>query len=513
MTAITNIKKRHVVPRWRQFHNAIDVGELHTPKGTFPDEVFQELDRRLREWELAPSIMTASDLVHTAAIAGKLSSVADAVKCILESPNIPDLVRQSTKLSEDDYVDTHLASDNVEEAVKIAYLKQVLRKWPRNAIAWTELALLYCQIGVEGKARWCIRIATNLAPSSRYVLRSATRFFVHIGDAEQGRDLLKNARRTKHDPWLLAAEISTSQVMGRTSTLLKVGSDLLGQRKFLPSYTTELAASLGMQELENGSKRKAKTLFRQGSRSANDNVRAQLQWVKLNHNDASPNIELNLEKEVDGEAGAFGYQRIEDWSNTVQSTRTWADAERFSERPFIFGSYISIEALGDATMAVEFAKKGIRANPNDMVLLNNIAVALAILGKTEDAEEKLKLAKRHSNGSPHDEIMLTATKGLLEYRRRNVQEARDLYLSAIEQAKVYKKPDMVMRAAIYMAIEELEAKTEDGSMLARIVLNRIKQPFLSKVKPLVRRLRNKADGVPGGSTNEIHRLVDELIQK
>ena len=513
MTVITSTDKRHVVPRWRQFHAAIDVGELRTPKGTLPDEILQELDRRRREWRLAPSIMTASDLVHTAAIAGNLASVADAVQFILDLPNVPELVKRSTKLSDEGYVDVHLADVHVEESVKIAYLKRVLKRWPRNAVAWTELALLYCQLGVEAKARRCIRVATNLAPSSRYVLRSAARFFVHVDDAEQGRDLLRNTRRTKHDPWLMAAEISTSQVMGRASTLLKNGLNLLDRRKFMPSNTTELAASLGMQELQNGSKRKAKALFGQGARSANDNVRAQLQWVELNHSDALPKIELRLEDEVDGEAKALGFQRMEDWSNTVKSARVWANSERFSERPSIFGSYISIEALGDAATAVEFLRKGMRANPNDGVLLNNLSVALAILGKTEGSAEKLKLAKKHSSGSTHDSIMLTATEGLLEYRRDNIQKGRDLYLSAMKLAKKHKNPDMGIRAAIYMAIEELDAKTNDSGVLAKMVLNSIREPLLSKTGPLVKRLQDKAEGVSKGSTNEMHRLVGELIQK
>lgn len=513
MTVITSTEERHVVPRWRQFHAAIDVGELSTQKGTVPDAVFQELDRRRREWQSAPSIMTASDLVHTAAIAGTFVPVADAIRFILESPNVPELVRQSTKLSDDGYVDVHLADVDVRESVKIAYLKRVLEKWPRNAIAWTELALLYCQLGVEAKAKRCIRIATNLAPSNRYVLRSAARFFVHVGDAEQGRDLLRNTRRTKHDPWLLAAEISTSQVMGRTSTLLKNGLDLLDQRKFMPSNTTELAASLGMQELESGSKRKAKALFRRGARSANDNVRAQLRWVELNHSDALPKIEMRFEDEIDGEAKALGFQRMEDWSNTVESAKVWANSERFSERPFIFGSYISIEALGDAAMAVEFLEKGMKANPNDRVLLNNLSVALAILGETEESAKKLKLAKRRSSGSPDDGIMLTATEGLLEYRRENIPEGRRLYLDAMELAKTHKKPDMGIRAAIYMAIEELDAKTDDSGKLAKMVLNSTRQSFLPKVKPLVKRLENKRKGVSIGSASKIHRSVDELIQK
>lgn len=513
MTVITNTKERRVVPRWRLFHTAIAVRELGTPKETLPDELLQELDGRRREWQLDPSIMTASDLVHTAALAGKLDSVADAVQCILNTPSVPDLVKQSTRLSEDGYVDKRLVDVSIKAKVKIAYLKRALHKWPRNAIVWTQLALLYCQLGVEEKAKRCIRIATSLASSNRYVLRSAARFFVHIDDAEQGRDLLRNTARTKYDPWLLAAEISASQVMRRTSTLLKVGSNLLERREFTPSDTTELAASLGTEELDKGSIRKAKKLFGQGARAPNDNVRAHLQWVESNHSDASPSTNLEFSEESDNEARAFGYERMEDWNSAVESAWAWGGDEPFSERPFVFGSHLAIEMLGNADLAQKFASKGIEANRQDSSLLNNYAVALAIQGDLEKASGCLKMAKRHSRRSPSDKLVFSATEGLLEYRSGNIQKARELYLDAMKMASVADEGDLGKRAAIYMAIEELEAETEGGRMLARVVLNKIKEPFVSKVRPLIKRLRNKAEGVSIGSSSKIHRSVDELIQK
>lgn len=71
---------------------------------------------------------------------------------------------------------------------------------PRDAYAWVDMARLYTSLGQFEKARQAINTARGIAPEDRFVLRAATRFFVHAGDAEIAERMLNGARATRHDP-------------------------------------------------------------------------------------------------------------------------------------------------------------------------------------------------------------------------------------------------------------------------------------------------------------------------
>ena len=54
-----------------------------------------------------------------------------------------------------------------------------------NPIVWVELARLYIMHDQVEKAERALLTALHLAPDNRFVLRSATRFFIHTDQFEK----------------------------------------------------------------------------------------------------------------------------------------------------------------------------------------------------------------------------------------------------------------------------------------------------------------------------------------
>lgn len=531
MTAFTDTERR-VVPRWHEFHetligrrelchSAIDPGRRNRDTKAAQRRLMDpngELERLKSVWRHRPSPLSAYDLVSTAIVLDRLDEAKDAADLIRDGPDTPDRVRMVLAMDPNGFRDGILADPTLEAGRKIGYLRKVLHQWPRNAICWTQLGLLYSRVGIVEKARRCVEIALSLAPNNRYVLRSACRFFVHVNDASRAAWVLRQSARTPGDPWLLAAEISCSHILGVSSPLLSRGIRVL-EREALPArHVTELAASIGTFELENGSERKAKKSFGIGAKSPNGNVKAQLQWLRIGHAHVVP-PNASLDDGVDDhEARALGFRVEGDWLGAIASCEEWGSDEFFSERPFCLASYIAIEALGDAERAERILNDGLVANRNDTVLLNNLAIALAMQGRLVESRSTLAAASKKILGSPfEDRVALMATKGLIEYREGNVERGREEYLKAIKVASEHGRRDEARRAAIYMALEELKANTADSTWLSSAVLARVerikgdgwpeREALLNRVKQA---LRAKRDSGAYLDHSSVVRLVESI---
>ena len=58
-----------------------------------------------------------------------------------------------------------------------------------------------------------------------------------------------------------------------------------------------------------------------------------------------------------------------------------------------------------------------------------------------------------------NEILLTATTGLLRFRRGDPDNGREWYMKAIQLAREAKDPVLQARAAMFLAQEEVRART------------------------------------------------------
>ena len=277
-----------------------------------------------------------------------------------------------------------------------------------------DLALSYVAVGLHAKAARAVRVALDLAPASRFVLRAAARFFVHRDDFEQAHDVLRRAPSVFDDPWLLAGEIAVASTADRTSRLIKPGRAMLKSGDFSSNHLAELASAIATIDLAAGKSKSAKKFFERSLVDPTENSVAQGEWASRRIGGIYVD-EVNLGRPFTFEARAHKYESEGKWKNAIDESHSWLRDQPFSSRPALLGSYLASAIAEDYETAVIFAKAGLKANRNEFMLLNNLAFAEAQLNKVSDASKTLRAAE-NLRSDQTDETIFTATSGLVAYR-------------------------------------------------------------------------------------------------
>jgi Flp pilus assembly protein TadD len=107
----------------------------------------------------------------------------------------------------------------------------------------------------------------------------------------------------------------------------------------------------------------------------------------------------------------------------------------------------------DPELALQFAELGLSTKPNDKLLLNNKAVALALLGRPEEARKTIQLIQL---ADLKDDIEATyiATLGMIEYRFGNREIGRIFYEKAREVTRRQKNIREETWSMLFQAREE-----------------------------------------------------------
>ena len=106
--------------------------------------------------------------------------------------------------------------------------------------------------------------------------------------------------------------------------------------------------------------------------------------------------------------------------------------EPTSSRPLDYGAFISLVALEDGNKALNFLTRSKLRFPNNPMILNNLAVAYAYNGDIREASTQLNQV--NSIRLPEDkQPVITATKGLIAYRKGDIESGRKFYFDAIEK--------------------------------------------------------------------------------
>jgi tetratricopeptide (TPR) repeat protein len=464
--------EREVLPRWRSYEATLRHRELsglggrnHTPR---PRRADFEVDLRLAEWREHRTPSYAADLLAAAIMLGDEQLIAEAASAVqafgLKVPLLGRAVAERALLSVTSANRTHSA-DLREEAEsrqpRVANLRQRLRRDQRNAIAWAELARFHAISGNRRPAKRAMLSATSLAPDNRFILRSATRLAVHLGEPDWGHHLLRSSARTSVDPWLAAAEISVSAISGQSSRMVKVGRRMLASQNYSHLDLAELAAALGTREMDT-SRRRAKRLFETALQDPNENAVAQAVWATrgVDWLDIDPNL-FDLPDSY--EARARTHAEAGERSAAVDQSWQWMNDEPFALQPPAFGSYQACvgEVYEEGT---RLAVAGLTANPTDFTLLNNATFCFANMGEIDEAEKYFARIRFNDLKDRNDRAVYFATQGLLNYRVGAVEEGRQSYTRSLGSTR-----DASIRAvaAIMFAREELWARTDRASEIIR----------------------------------------------
>lgn len=486
MTSFKEEETRNVVPNWREYNKTARLGEFGSPSVIArPLELFP-IDEYVRDWQKYKSIPFAGDLISAAILNGHQAdpAVLDAARFIVAHPDESTGVLVKTAKSliatpEEKAAAAQLSVPqkiykikNQEDSVKreIKLLKQSRDYCCYNPIAYCELARRYVTLGQFEKAKDAIEIALHLAPTHRYVCRSAARFFLHIHEEDRARSIIAKNPALLKDPWLLASEIAINTLMNRTSRNIKKGSELIASCNYSPFSISELSSAIGSVEMINGNKKKCRSYFKTALVNPNDNSLAQAQFLLSKNSDLTFEFGENLTLQNAFEAEALSAYITDDFSKSLVTAVDWIEDMPFTRRPVQFAANVAYSFLKEYDTAIDILDLGLKANPNNPVLLNNKAYACALGGRSADAEKAIAEAKKLQQLSIDARVCLIATEGLTEYRKGNVEAGRALYQKAIEMAKEsFADPRLVNTAILNFWREEAHSGEDfDSEVLERV---------------------------------------------
>lgn len=433
--------ERRMIPRWRSAELTVAANQQQKDqsKVVTPAAVIQRTEALATQFAEQPTIGLAVDLLSADRWDDMHPILLPAARYLVQQPtgSIPTPLLGVARRIANDPVANPEQGDNATERLggEIASLRARLRVNPRDTLGRVDLAREFTIQGKLAAAEREMSIALQLAPHSRFVLRSASRFFAHCGEHERAMRLLLRTARTQDDPWLMATLISVESILDESKSASR-GLRMLKEGRHSHQDISELACSLSHLEMQRGLYKSSRRLLNMGLVSPNDNAVAQALWV-ADHT----GFEIHTqEKWLRGKfaSEARYYQRCDatDFRSAILEAMEWGQDEPFSARPLIGASYLS-GLLGDYQQAVVYARDGLRREPRDGVLRNNLAYALMSLGEIEAGSIELSKAVREEvaaseSGRPGPHC--TANVAMLCFRTGDFERGERLYRLA---AKYY----------------------------------------------------------------------------
>jgi tetratricopeptide (TPR) repeat protein len=448
MKTFQNDESRRLAPRWRSLsrtEQASELGSLQPSLGAKENRDALIL-HKVALWREQPTVALAADVVSAGLVLGLHAAAAEAAEFLLHSR----AAGSDHPLSR---IAAQVAGVDLAPDSSVSSPRSLLFLNPRNGLAWVELARLQASSGAPQKASSSMSVALALEQDNRFVLRSASRLAIHLGDPQYASFLIRRSDVTRLDPWLVAAEVAASNIAGNTSPLIRVGRKMISGA-FAASDISELAASLAQLELANGNVRQARKLFAKAVEMPTDNTAAQLEWDARKETKLAELVQsLDVRGRLFAEARALEAFRRGEWKKSMSACTEWLEDEPFSTRPAIFGTVVGAVCLSDFEAGAKFAEKGLRANPLNITLLNNLAFSLASLNRIEEARLYHQRLTRLAGRS----VVSLATGGLIMFRSGDFDGARCLYEEAVRAAEGEENRFLRAMARAYRVREEVIA--------------------------------------------------------
>jgi tetratricopeptide (TPR) repeat protein len=454
-------KREHVLPKWVSPKNAILKGETASPRKvpfTFNETTIQSIEKEKESFATFPSVEGAGYLLGASLLVNDHNLAAEMAS-FLKNRNdaggiILDAAERIVSMGSSDLLDGKTTFD-------IARLRDWLKNFPKNAFAWIEIGRLYTVQGQIEKAKRAVTTAINLAPSNRYIVRCGVRFFLHVMDFDLAWHYIKRANHLIKDPWLKALELNVAMLAGKETPFLKpfLRKDMTVENSF---HYSELLASYGNLEMRNGNANRAKKQFRAAWANPSEAVVAHAEWVTRNR---LPGLrsERPVEYSKSLEALTWIQYYALDLAAAMATVRKWQMEETYSSSPFAVGSCIACSA-GKPEDGAEMARFGLKANRGDRLLINNLCYSLLQAGKIDEAEEEFEAYEKVNDNS--DYVFYLATKGLLEFKKGHYDEGRKYYSESMEKCRLINETELMIRAALNLAIAEVEAGTPNSVKVA-----------------------------------------------
>ncbi|MBT3383290.1 MAG: hypothetical protein HN778_14830 [Prolixibacteraceae bacterium] len=503
MANIFEFKKRRVIPNWRTFCTTVSLGELNNSLA-IKELPNLNIDSYIIDWNFDKSISKAGELLSAAIVNNYITnnSVIEAAQFILSNKQDSTLAQISLAKNilslNNKKKEEELATDLLDIIIekepfykKINQLKKNIIAFPRNAIAYVEIARLYSILGQNDKADFYLKNAISIAPDNRFILRAISRHFAKT-DIGFAHDILRKSNLTNVDPWLTSTEIALATIRNRSSRFVKKGLNLINSNNFHPHILTELSSSIGTLELINGSFKSGKKLFNSSLISPNDNSLAQAEWASKEFGLSFYSSPIDFDIQNNYEAVAMDNFFQENWDMSFNNALLWFIDTPYAKRPIQLASHIASSITDNQEDAIKIIKAGLTSHPNDAELLNNIAYSLGLTNQIEEAEKYLNKISLNPDLTEKNKICLVATKGLILHRKGFHDAGRKLYLEAIKSAKDKDFQYLHSLAIVNFVREEILSGASNKTELLTMIENlpvKDKHVEINKIKENIIKLK------------------------
>ena len=529
------MNRRLLVPRWRSFATTTAARELSAPqpKKEKSDNTASQTALRVARWKANPNLVTAVQVVEAALGEARYPEAVDAARHILDRypTAMPMVQRQAAALLSHAGVPDVRYADGYDSRKDARSCRASLKLYPNDAIGWTELALHQVVNGHSDAAAKSVSIALAIAPHNRHILRSAARLYLHRAEHDRAHDLIVRNPASRSDPWLLSAEIALARAADRSPRFMKFGENLLKAGDFSPLDLSELAGAIGTEYLLEG-RRGLRKLFATSLVDPTASSLAQGEWASREiGTDLVPDEFIQRVPEA-FEAMAFHRYRESRFGEVPDICEDWAKADRFSVRPYEFGSIAAAHAQ-DFDRAVAMAQAGLKIRPDGTRLLHALAFALASADRVDEALKAI-IHLSPDKIDARNRCVRLANIGLCAFRLGRFDDGIAKYREAIERLASLGAHTESASARAYLAREASYAGLPDATKFlqeaedqlrpfknaeAHLVLRRLrgedvdamlvdklKKAEEAKKLAVLRSVRWTTPGLPGGP-DIIHRLL------
>ena len=496
MSGTFDDSNRQTIPRCLDYTTACALGLLRITrvsgidiKSRFPKS------RVIEKWQENPNIYTATDLLAEALILKDYKSkyAIEAADYILENSETTDMVINELashflEQPETPNIQSSKTSDPDIIYPLIGALKQAVRFYDKNPIAWCDMALYYATLAQIDKARRAMQIALHLAPNNRFILRSASGCFNHLGEPDRAISILRHSPLHLFDPWITSADIAIAESAGLSTKSINKAKDLANDHNLTHFSRSELAVSIGTKEMKSGALRRAKTLMHQGIIDPTENALAQAEWMATQLGTNINNfVKLGEKVPASFEANARHFYYTEKFEKSLDSAENWCAYQPLSPVPYIFSSYISSVCLDNDEESVRILEGALKLNKNNPIYMNNYICSLARTGNIEDAIENFRTINLN-NLSNDEKYTFLSTQGLIYFRTNNPDMGRKLYLQAIDGFETINAQRSAAIAAYYWAIEEKLILSSYQEARKKDAINRVERYDVFELAKTIKKL-------------------------
>ena len=144
----------------------------------------------------------------------------------------------------------------------------------------------------------------------------------------------------------------------------------------------------------------------------------------------------------------FAYLRFE-FDRCLETAIEWTRKEPFSAEAHIAATYMLVLHAGDCEESVRVGQTGLRRGIRSEALRNNVAFALALGSKPDQAESALP--------DPSENERALATAGLIEMMRGNISRGVKMYEACAQQIRSDGDHSLAVLASLYQVLAEVTA--------------------------------------------------------